>query len=44
MPITKMESPGRTATFASDNVMPREKALYKGHPVAAVAAVNAHAA
>ena len=44
MPITKMESPGRTARFASDNVMAREKALYKGHPVAAVAAVNAHVA
>ena len=44
MPISKMESPGRTARFASDNVMAREKALYKGHPVAAVAAVNAHVA
>ena len=44
MPISKMESPGRTAKFASDNVMAREKALYKGHPVAAVAAVNAHVA
>ena len=44
MPITKTESPGRTARFASDNVMAREKALYKGHPVAAVAAVNAHVA
>ena len=44
MPISKMESPGRTAKFASDNVMAREKALYKGHPVAAVAAVNAHTA
>ena len=44
MPISKMESPGRTAKFASDNVMAREKTLYKGHPVAAVAAVNAHVA
>ena len=44
MPISKMESPGRTARFASDNVMARGKALYKGHPVAAVAAVNAHVA
>ena len=44
MPISKMESPGRTAKFASDNVMARGKALYKGHPVAAVAAVNAHVA
>ena len=44
MPISKIESPGRTAKFASDNVMAREKALYKGHPVAAVAAVNAHVA
>ena len=44
MPISKMESPGRTAKFASDNVMAREKVLYKGHPLAAVAAVNAHVA
>ena len=44
MPIAKMESPGRTAKFASDNVMAREKVLYKGHPVAAVAAINAHIA
>ncbi|HIB13629.1 MAG TPA: xanthine dehydrogenase family protein molybdopterin-binding subunit [Dehalococcoidia bacterium] len=44
MPISKMESPGRTAKFASDNVMARGKALYKGHPVAAVAAANAHVA
>ena len=44
MPISKMESPGRTARFASDNVMAREKVLYKGHPLAAVAAVNAHVA
>ena len=44
MPVAKMENPSRGTRFASDNVMAREKALYKGHPVAAVAAINAHIA
>ena len=44
MPVTKMDSPGRTARFASDNVMARSKALYKGHPVAAIAAISTHVA
>ena len=30
--------------FASDHMLASEKALFKGHPVAAVAAVNAHVA
>ena len=30
--------------FASDHMMASDKALFKGHPVAAVAAVNAHVA
>ena len=30
--------------FASDHIMASDKALFKGHPVAAVAAVNAHVA
>ena len=30
--------------FASDHVLASDKVLYKGHPVAAVAAVNAHVA
>ena len=44
MPVAQMEKPSRSARLASDNVMAREKVLYKGHPVAAVAAVNAHVA
>ncbi|MCH7606700.1 MAG: xanthine dehydrogenase family protein molybdopterin-binding subunit, partial [Chloroflexi bacterium] len=44
MPVNKMESPGRTTKFASDNLMARDKVLYRGHAVAAVAAVNAHVA
>ena len=44
MPVAQMEKPGLSARFASDNIMAREKALYKGHPVAAVAAINAHIA
>jgi len=30
--------------FASDNVLASDKVLYKGHPVAAVAAINSHVA
>ena len=44
MPVAQMENPSRSARLASDNVMAREKVLYKGHPVAAVAAINAHVA
>ncbi len=44
MPVAHKDSPGRSTVFASDNVMARHKALYKGQPVAAVAAINAHVA
>ena len=44
MPVAQMQDPSRAARFASDNVMAREKVLYKGHPVAAVAAVSPHVA
>jgi xanthine dehydrogenase molybdenum-binding subunit len=44
MPVAQMENPSNGARFASDNIMAREKVLYKGHPVAAVAAVNSHVA
>ena len=44
MPIAHMENPSRDARFNSDNVMAREKALYKGHTVAAVAAIDPHVA
>ena len=44
MPVAHMENPSRSTRFASDNVMARDKVLYKGHPVAAVAAANAHIA
>ena len=44
MPVAQMENPSRYAQFASDNIMAREKVLYKGHPVAAVAAINPHVA
>ena len=44
MPVAQMENPSRAAQFDSDNVMAREKVLYKGHPLAAVAAINPHVA
>ena len=44
MPVAHMEKPSLGARFASDNVMAREKVLYKGHPLAAVAAINPHIA
>ena len=44
LPIGRMENPTRYFQFASDNILAREKVLYKGHPVAAVAAVNPHVA
>ncbi|GIS94718.1 MAG: oxidoreductase [Dehalococcoidia bacterium] len=49
--ITGQDMPGankveasRGTQMASDNLMARTKVLYKGHPVAAVAAVNQHIA
>ncbi len=44
MPVASMSDPSRGTQSASDNVMAREKVLYKGHPVAAVAATNQHVA
>ena len=42
--MAQMENPSRYAQFASDNIMARGEVLYKGHPVAAVAAINPHVA
>src|SRR5918992_3831745 len=36
LPISGMENPDRSLRFASDNILARDKALYKGHAVAAV--------
>ncbi|MCI0786539.1 MAG: xanthine dehydrogenase family protein molybdopterin-binding subunit, partial [Chloroflexi bacterium] len=44
MPVASMVDPSRATRFASDNVMARDKVVYKGQPVAAVAAVNVHVA
>ena len=44
MPVAKMENPSRSTRMASANIMARDKVLYKGHPIAAVAAVNQHVA
>ena len=44
LPISGMDDPDQGMQFASDNVLAREKALYKGHAVAAVAADNPHIA
>ena len=44
LPISQMETPDQGMRFASDNVLARDKVLYKGHPVAAVAAANSHVA
>ena len=44
MPVALMENPSRSARFTSDNLMAGEKALYRGHPVAALAAISPHVA
>ncbi|MDA0264382.1 MAG: xanthine dehydrogenase family protein molybdopterin-binding subunit [Chloroflexi bacterium] len=44
MPGANKADAGRGVKMSSDNLMARAKALYKGHPVAAVAAVNQHVA
>lgn len=44
LPISQMEKPDQGLRFASDNVLARDKALYKGHPIAAVAADSPHIA
>ena len=44
MPVAHMENPSKSAVSASDNLLAREKVLYKGHAVVAVTAVNQHVA
>ena len=44
MPVAQQEDASRDERFTSDNIIARDKVLYKGHPVAAVAAVNPHVA
>jgi CO/xanthine dehydrogenase Mo-binding subunit len=44
LPISRMETPDQSLRFASDNVLARNKALYKGHAIAAVAADSPHVA
>ena len=44
MPVAHTEDPSKAAVSASDNILARGKVLYKGHPVAAVVAVNQHVA
>ena len=44
MPVAIMENPDRGTRFSSDNILARDKVLYKGHAVAAVAATSPHVA
>ena len=44
MPVAQKDDASQSQRFESDNVIARERVLYKGHPVAAVAAVNPHVA
>ena len=44
MPVAKMQNPDRDTRFSSDNILARDKVLYKGHAVAAVAATGPHVA
>ena len=44
MPVTQKNDASQSQRFESDNIIAREKVLYKGHPVAAVAAINPHVA
>jgi CO/xanthine dehydrogenase Mo-binding subunit len=44
LPISRLENPDQSLRFASDNVLARDKALYKGHAIAAVAAESPHVA
>lgn len=39
-----MENPDQSMCHASDKVLARGKFLYKGHPIAGVAAINPHVA
>ena len=44
LPVAAMENPGRGMRFSSENILAQDKALYRGHAVAAVAATNPHVA
>ena len=44
MPVARMKDPDRSQRFASDNLLARDKVLYKGHAVAAVSATSLHIA
>ena len=44
MPVAKMKNPDQDTRFSSDNILARDKVLYKGHAVAAVAATGPHVA
>ena len=44
MPLASMENPSRAARFSSENLLAGSKVLYKGHAVAAVAAISPHIA
>ena len=44
LPVAAMENPGRGLRFSSENIFAQDKVLYRGHAVAAVAAVNPHIA
>ncbi len=44
LPVAGMETPGRGMRFSSENILAQDKALYRGHAVAAVAATNPHIA
>ena len=44
MPVARMDDPSQSARFTSDNLMARDKVLYRGHPVAAIAAISPHVA
>ena len=44
MPVARMENPDRGQRFKSNNILAGDKVLYKGHAVAAVAAINPHIA
>ncbi len=44
LPVASLENPGRGMRFSSENILAQDKALYRGHAVAAVAAINPHIA
>ena len=44
LPVASLENPGRGMRFSSENIFAQDKVLYRGHAVAAVAAVNPHIA